>query len=210
MVYNRGVDELPPSPPPAPPVAPPSGSSYGAWGAFMLLAALAGSSATFFESRYVAAGCLVWAAASFGARWTQRRGMAAVSVVLFLGGLGGCGTIVLGRAAFTGFPLAGKVGRQTVGNLGSIRSALSVYYGDLEGAYPESLAPLTVDGKYLTAIPRAQVPGAHYATDAVASGREPDDAGGWLYNNVVGDANYGNILVNCTHTDFNGKAWNSY
>lgn len=204
------MDELPVPPPPAPAAPPPSGGSYRAWGALMLLAALAWSSATVFQSRALAAGCLVWAAASFAAFWARRRGMAAVPVLLFLGGLGGCGAIGFSAAASSGFPLAGKLGRQTVGNLGTIRSALSIYYGDLEGSYPESLAPLTAGDKYLTVIPRAEVPGLHRASDAVTFGREPDDGGGWLYNNAVADANYGTVLVNCTHTDPRGKVWSSY
>lgn len=38
-------------------------------------------------------------------------------------------------------------------NLGALRSALSLYYGDLEGQYPEDITALTVGGKSLTTIP---------------------------------------------------------
>src|SRR5436190_656992 len=34
----------------------------------------------------------------------------------------------------------------TKGNLGSLRSAISIYYGDMEGQYPGDLNSLTVDG----------------------------------------------------------------
>lgn len=96
------------------------------------------------------------------------------------------------------------------GNLGAVRSALSIYYGDLEGAYPEDLRALTVQGKYLTAIPKVKIPVHHWASAKVHAGPAPDDAGGWYYNNVPGDANIGTVLINCTHTDVKGSVWTSY
>src|SRR3954465_10374062 len=47
------------------------------------------------------------------------------------------------------------------GNLGSIRSALSIYYGDMEGQYPSDMASLTVAGKYLAAVPASKAPNYH-------------------------------------------------
>jgi len=49
----------------------------------------------------------------------------------------------------------------TKGNVGSIRAALAIYYGDTEGLYPESLDPLTSGGKYLETIPQVKVPPHH-------------------------------------------------
>jgi len=49
----------------------------------------------------------------------------------------------------------------TKGNLGTIRSALSIYYGDTEGRYPEEgsgLASLTTGAKYLASLPAANLP----------------------------------------------------
>src|SRR3954467_4949389 len=47
----------------------------------------------------------------------------------------------------------------TKGNLGALRSALSIYYGDMEGWYPtDSLATLTVNGKYMSTTPVAKLP----------------------------------------------------
>src|ERR1700747_1983586 len=49
----------------------------------------------------------------------------------------------------------------TKGNLGAMRSALSIYYGDMEGLYPtDNLAILTTSNKYLTSIPIAKLPAA--------------------------------------------------
>src|ERR1017187_2788762 len=47
------------------------------------------------------------------------------------------------------------------GNLGSLRSSLSIYYGDMEGQYPAQLAALTISGKYLSAVPLAKTPNYH-------------------------------------------------
>ena len=107
------------------------------------------------------------------------------------------------------------------GNLGALRSAMSIYYGDMEGSYPSTLTALTIGGKYLTVIPPAKAP--NYHADAgtevvmVAAGiagevvaAAPSDVGGWYYNNQTTNANVGNVLVNCTHTDTKGTVWTGY
>src|SRR5512140_632408 len=62
-------------------------------------------------------------------------------------------------------------------NLGTIRSALSIYYGDLEGWYPTdgpgaAIVSLTTGGRYLQTMPSADLPKTsnsvgHNATGAV-------------------------------------------
>ncbi len=98
------------------------------------------------------------------------------------------------------------------GNLASLRSALTVYYGDMEGQYPAQLASLTLSGKYLAQIGVARTPNYHSdnsaETDALLTA--VSDAGTWLYDNTTGDANIGNMLVNCTHTDSKGISWTAY
>src|ERR1700740_1742601 len=47
------------------------------------------------------------------------------------------------------------------GNLGSIRSALSIYYGDMEGQSPTTMSALTIAGKYLANVPLAKTPNYH-------------------------------------------------
>ena len=96
------------------------------------------------------------------------------------------------------------------GNLGSIRGALSIYYGDLEGQYPDDMASLTVSGKYLSSIPNAKSPNYHTDTSTTVNSATASDAGGWVYNNVQGNANLGTLWVNCTHTDTKGSVWTSY
>jgi prepilin-type N-terminal cleavage/methylation domain-containing protein len=100
------------------------------------------------------------------------------------------------------------------GNLGAIRSALSIYYGDMEGVYPAQLQGLTVAGKYLATVPVAKTPSYHADTNSEVDGTTAvDDAatsGGWAYNNTIGDTNMGTMLIACTHTDTKGSIWSSY
>ncbi len=97
------------------------------------------------------------------------------------------------------------------GNLGGIRSALSIYYGDMEGQYPANLASLTVGGKYMRTISAAKAPDYHTDTSTVAEQLSASDAGGgWVYNNTSSDPNFGTVWVNCTHTDTKGTTWTKY
>ena len=99
------------------------------------------------------------------------------------------------------------------GNLGAIRSSLSIYYGDMEGNYPAQLAALTISGKYLSSVPAAKAPNYHPDGSVEADGlltAVTDAGGGWWYNNQLGDANIGQVIVKCTHTDSKGTVWSSY
>ena len=100
------------------------------------------------------------------------------------------------------------------GNLGAIRSSLSIYYGDMEGQYPTQIAGLTVAGKYLATVPLAKTPSYHNdsssETDGAVSTIQATDGGGWGYDNAIGDTNMGNMVVTCTHTDTKGSVWTSY
>jgi prepilin-type N-terminal cleavage/methylation domain-containing protein len=98
------------------------------------------------------------------------------------------------------------------GNLGAIRSALSIYYGDMEGLYPVELASLTLNGKYMASIPKSKAPNYHPDSSEVSTGsaNAVTDAGGWAYDNVPSDANFGTLWVNCSHTDTKGSSWTTY
>ncbi|MFA5138300.1 MAG: hypothetical protein WC728_03625 [Elusimicrobiota bacterium] len=98
----------------------------------------------------------------------------------------------------------------TRGNLGAIRSALTIYYED-NGTYPSSLMSLAEGGKYLrSGMPTAKTPPYHPPSNAITQATKSDDSGGWLYSNVRGDAGFGGVFVNCTHTDTRGKVWTSH
>src|SRR4051812_11393360 len=55
------------------------------------------------------------------------------------------------------------------GSLGSLRSALTIYYADNEGQYPSNLAALTDDARILAAIPVAKGLPEHGDSSAVAN-----------------------------------------
>ena len=111
----------------------------------------------------------------------------------------------------------------TKGNLGTLRSALSIYYGDTEGFYPvdnlsgaASNGALTTGQKYLQGLPGANLPHTGNSTGHTLSavvktsaGAIADDGGGWMYDNTQ-DTTWGQIIVNCTHEDLKGSTWTAY
>jgi type IV pilus assembly protein PilA len=105
----------------------------------------------------------------------------------------------------------------TKANLGALRSAISIYYGDNEGWYPvdsNNLNSLTAAGKYLTEIvptdlpPTPHSPG-HPGSNAIRN-VAVDDAAGYIYwNGGPAQLTWGGILVNCSHQDFRGSVWST-
>ena len=98
----------------------------------------------------------------------------------------------------------------TKGNLGSVRSALSIYYGDQEGLYPQTPYALTLNGDYMSKIPKAKTPSYHGDSSGMTLQISATDQGGWGYNNVTSDPNFGNLWVGCSHTDSKSTMWSSY
>lgn len=117
----------------------------------------------------------------------------------------------------------------TKGNLGAIRSAISVYYSETEGLFPAVNASGAVgtagtlgtiltmeEGKYIKEIPNSYCPPYHQktllVTIAVSSPDETANAGGWGYQpNPVGAGKpWGDLWVNCTDTDTRGYSLGSY
>jgi prepilin-type N-terminal cleavage/methylation domain-containing protein len=104
------------------------------------------------------------------------------------------------------------------GKLGSLRSAISIYYSDNEGIFPASvglvLDPLTVNSKYLDQIPPISIPtfSGHALSKDVCAGLFTDwgvcGAPGifaWTYFSNTGVA-----LVNCSHPDSTGRLWTTW
>ena len=98
----------------------------------------------------------------------------------------------------------------TKGNLGSVRSALSIYYGDQEGLYPQTPNALTISGDYMASIPKAKTPTYHGDSSTFTLNTSDDDQAGWGYNNTNTDSNFGNLWVNCSHTDSKSTVWSTY
>lgn len=108
-------------------------------------------------------------------------------------------------------PLYGREGG-TKGNLGSLRSALSIYYGDHDGVLPRNLAELPP--KYLVRIPAAFTRPHGEVTEvrlidaaAYESGKLPD-SGGWAY--IPSGPSSGTVIVDCVHSDIRGVPYISY
>ena len=108
----------------------------------------------------------------------------------------------------------------TKGNLASIRSALSVYYADNQGAYPNcvfgSASPAlnSMVPKYLTGV-LAVKDGLHSPTsnvvcDSAMLAGNVHDGQGWYYDGDPADARMGYVYVACDHTDSKGNFWSSY
>ena len=118
----------------------------------------------------------------------------------------------------------------TKGQLGALRSALSVYYAENEGLYPVcTLAgsdPCALSPKYIAdPTPRVVTPNYH---DKAAGGwlrvsncailpcgftRNVSDGvlgGNWYYDAVIADTEFGTLVINCTHTDTKGSVWSTY
>jgi prepilin-type N-terminal cleavage/methylation domain-containing protein len=102
----------------------------------------------------------------------------------------------------------------TRGNLGVLRSALSIYYSDNDGIYPyDNLDSLIQSQKYLQKIPLKRTPPYHGEGATVTGGGWIDmDAarGSWFYINDRLDTQFGRIIVNCVHQDLRGNVWSSY
>ncbi|TPW21878.1 MAG: proteinral secretion pathway protein G [Elusimicrobia bacterium] len=99
----------------------------------------------------------------------------------------------------------------TRGNLGTVRSALRIYNADTEGYYPESLAVLAQGSRFLNRVPEIEVPFFHPDSNAVRLSASPsNDAGGWQFNNIPSDTSFGELWINCTHTDTSSSVWTSY
>lgn len=120
----------------------------------------------------------------------------------------------------TKFAKQSREGR-TKGNLGAIRSALSIYYGDHQGRYPTNLSELTLEGRYLRSIPNADTAVAgENPTSAVTiiMGVQTEeeligklkDTGGWAYVADSKSPLWGWLVVDCTHADSKGNLWHRY
>ena len=157
------------------------------------------------------------------------RSMAGVAVCLILFGLYRQIRYPNRKAAGdTGFDnlIKASKGAQSLGNLGAMRSALAIYYGDTVGKYPsrpEDLLKGQGSTKYLVHIPALTIPDhpttaeiviypAHVCQDHSILGNQIKDTGKWGYVADPKASCYGTIFIDCTHTRTgkDRKAWFEY
>jgi uncharacterized RDD family membrane protein YckC len=139
---------------------------------------------------------------------------------------------MLGLVVLVAMPSVGKF-RQlstlsgegaTKGNLGSLRAGASIYYGDKEGVYPQTLDELVP--RYVPSVPATKLadhpPSAawtaygaevcagtgEYSQDIDAS--KIKDTGGWGFVTDPQAACYGAVFVDCTHQDSKGRPWTGF
>ncbi len=110
------------------------------------------------------------------------------------------------------------------GEMGALRGALLIYYGDSGGNYPARLAVLAAGGKYIPSIPRRDVPPVEstgnpghtrFAADEQLYASKPaapeefrnEGAALWGYMNEPRRNGYGHVFVNCLHRDSKSAPW---
>ncbi len=101
---------------------------------------------------------------------------------------------------------------KTKGNMGVLRSAISIYYGDLDGAYPVDNLH-TLIPRYLQVIPMQDTRPYHGIDNSVGNGDSSDQItsrASWFYFSVLGDPWQGRVVVNCDHEDMRGQVWSTY
>jgi len=108
------------------------------------------------------------------------------------------------------------------GELGTIRSAIAIYYSENEGMFPSGPLSdaLTNGGKYLDEISYCDVPQYHGKQLGVndndshgLAGLDNIDEGKWCYHNRESDSGgsrQGDFWIGCVHTDTKGSIWSSY
>lgn len=119
------------------------------------------------------------------------------------------------------------------GSLGALRSALSIYYGDMEGTFPSDMNSLTISGKYIAEIPALKVPDYHASTTIIRHNQFVNafgcgsgytlDTGQWIYWSDDGALcsgvsppagqrarTQGEFWFACSHTDTKGSLWTNY
>jgi prepilin-type N-terminal cleavage/methylation domain-containing protein len=126
---------------------------------------------------------------------------------------------IIGILAAVALPMMGEMIRRsqegtTRGNLGTLRSALSIYYGDTEGVYPnDNLNSLFAENKYLDHPLIKYTPPYHPPGYEIGNGTYTDmitSHAAWFYVSDNASPDFGKVVVNCVHQDLQDRIWSSY
>ena len=97
----------------------------------------------------------------------------------------------------------------TKGNLAGIRSAISIYYSEREGTWPDDLSSSFTS--YLYPIPPAKASPCGNATTVNLAATPPGaNALGWCYITDPAGVYAGNVFVATTATDTKGTSFSTY
>ena len=97
----------------------------------------------------------------------------------------------------------------TKGNLAAMRSAVTIYYSEKEGTWPQDLS--TAFTSYLYPLPPAKATPLANATTVALTAGIPSAAGtGWAYVTDTTTAFAGNVFANSTATDTKGVSFTTY
>ncbi|MBI5574007.1 MAG: type II secretion system protein [Elusimicrobia bacterium] len=98
----------------------------------------------------------------------------------------------------------------TKGNLGVLRSCIKTYYAKNEGVYPNTMTDGIIP-EYLEELPPVRI-GSYNHPERSGETATDNDASltdGWVYPDSSSNM-FGNVWVNCTHTDTTGKIISSW
>lgn len=159
-----------------------------------------------------------------GSRWfVPQRGFTLIELMIVVAIMG-----VLAAIAIPKFAEMVRKGKEsaTKGQLGAVRSAISIYYSDNEGMFPtvplgfdrtELIDTLTANNKYLDRWVPLVVPKHHRATftiDQVAHSDffaiDPICDGEFVYVAPRTAAAWGKLAIECYHTDLKGSTWSTF
>jgi prepilin-type N-terminal cleavage/methylation domain-containing protein len=109
------------------------------------------------------------------------------------------------------------------GKLGSLRSAITIYYSDTEGEYPYAMIGGThsldvLTPKYIDVIPSISIPRLHPNAGnhvdlmpmALCGNFDPPNSFVWYVGASGVPIIYDAIRVNCAQTDSRGSVWSTY
>ena len=107
----------------------------------------------------------------------------------------------------------------TVGSIAAVRSNINLYYSDNNGVYPEGDPMDVLVPRYIEERPLCELPGHDDSSEEFIvidylGNKKPEDffkdTGKWLYINDKESDHWGEVYIDCTHTDKAGRRYCDY